>query len=182
MEQAVVFSLVGYLCADRCLCVQLCANLPRPCFVLSSSTRMWKTGGSLPSISVYPWPAPHSSTRSCPVRCSAAKKACESPSTTTWNRYERTVLRPFSATSSAPLWFCVCAAEGSSQNGLLPGADFCSLLAATSPQPYSEENNLWRKWPPPLWTTQVGVGTPVCDVDRLFSAVSIVLCSLPASC
>lgn len=53
----------------------------------SSSIRMWKTGGSSASISVSLWPAQESSTRSCPARCSAARRACGSRSTTTWNRY-----------------------------------------------------------------------------------------------
>lgn len=76
-----------------------------PCFVLSSSTRMWKTGGCLASISVYPWPALLSSTHSCPARCSAAKKACESHSTTTWNRYGGTLgaLQGAGCTALTPL-------------------------------------------------------------------------------
>lgn len=55
-----------------------------------------------------------------------------------------------------PIFVFVCAAEGSGQDSVLPGVDLCSLLAALTSQPYSEENNLWRKWPQPLWTAQVG--------------------------
>lgn len=144
---------------------QMCdQHLMDLCFVLSSSTRMWKTGGCLASISVYPWPALLSSTHLCPVRCWAAKKACELHSTTTWNRYGGTVLT--APGGPAGSWmhgghssacFCVCPAEGSSQDGLLPGVHFRSLLAAASSQSYSEENNLRWKWPPPLRTAQVGV-------------------------
>lgn len=42
----------------------------------------------------------------------------------------------------ASIFVFVCAAEGSGEDGVLPGVDFCSLLAAPSSQPYSEENNL----------------------------------------
>jgi len=41
------------------------------------------------------------------------------------------------------IFFCVSGvAEGSGEDGVLPGVDFCFLLAAPSSQPYSEENSL----------------------------------------
>lgn len=44
--------------------------------------------------------------------------------------------------SVASIFVFVCVAEGSGQDGVLPGVDLCSLLAALTSQPYSEENNL----------------------------------------
>lgn len=136
-------------------------------FPFPSSTGMQKTGGCLASISAFHWPAQESSTHSCPVRCSAARKACASHSMTTWNRYTCKWLQCMFR-SSVTVWlgktealsskniFLVHIEEGSSEDGVLPGVDFRSLLAAPSSQPYSEENNLWPKWPQPLWTAQVG--------------------------
>lgn len=46
---------------------------------------------------------------------------------------------------AASIFVFVCAAEGSGQDGVLPGVDFRSVLAAPSSQPYSEENNLRPK-------------------------------------
>lgn len=46
---------------------------------------------------------------------------------------------------AASIFVFVCAEEGSGQDGVLPGVDFCSVLAAPSSQPHSQENNLRPK-------------------------------------
>lgn len=132
-------------------------------FSFHSSTRKIKTGGCLASISASHWPARESSTHSCPPRCSVVKKACASPSTTTWNRYTHANVPARNRnTYQQQHFFCVCVfnkAEGSSEDSVLPGVNFCLLLAAPSSQPHSEENNLRPEWPQPLWTAQVGTHT-----------------------
>lgn len=59
----------------------------------------------------------------------------------------------------SPMFTFLCvfgAAEGSGEDGVLPRADLCFLLAAAPPQPPSEENHLRRKRPQPLRAAQVG--------------------------
>lgn len=161
MELASVLSLLGCLCTDRC-CFTFCTFvlffpvLPG-CERLVALCLLFLFTPGLHCFLLHAhvlWDAqPQKRHANC------AQRPHE-----TGEKARFWLSRPFSATSPPPTRFCVCAAEGSSQDGLLPGGGFCSLLAATSSQSYPEENNLWRKWPPPLWTAQVGVRCFVlCD-------------------
>lgn len=67
---------------------------------------------------------------------------------------------------AASIFVFVCAAEGSGQDRVLLGVDFCSVLATPSSQPHSEENNLRPKWPQPLWTAQVGTAIHSANTAR----------------
>lgn len=115
-----------------------------------------KIGGCLASISASPWPVRESSTHSWPVRCSVAKRACASPSTTTWSRFVgQSSAHPSAWQKHWRSSVIYDSEERSGEDGVLPGADFCILLAAPSSQSNSEENSLRWERPQPLWAAQV---------------------------